>query len=163
MSWLLFEDDNDRTDEVTLRWVLASLYYGWEGDTWSSAEGWLGPDHICEWEFIKCDFLGNVQELELSKNNLIGTIPNELIMLGDIQSIWLDGNKISGTIPGNMLGDMPKLSILYLNDNELTGTIPKELDKNGQMSKCLWIAAFRLRFFFHTVHLTNYCFVLSTR
>jgi hypothetical protein len=142
MAWLLYEDERDRTGEVALRWVLACLYYHHKGINWKSSEGWLSGAHICEWEHVLCDFNNEIQELILSNNNLVGFIPNELIMLGGVQAIWYDENQMTGTIPGDMLGSMPKLSFLYLNDNQFTGTIPASLDKDGHLSKYFFVSFF---------------------
>lgn len=135
MSWLLYEDSYDTAAKVGERWALASLYYTWNGDNWTSADGWLSSDSECTWEHVYCDSFGKIRELDLSNNNLVGTIPNEIVMLNFTQSIWLRENQLSGTIPNEALGSMPRLSILYLDNNHLTGTISVALRDNEVLSK----------------------------
>eukprot|EP00934_Nitzschia_sp_Nitz4_P006066 Nitzschia sp. Nitz4//scaffold43_size134323//40929//41990//NITZ4_003291-RA/size134323-augustus-gene-0.220-mRNA-1//1//CDS//3329551924//6056//frame0 len=133
MSWLLYEDDWD--DQIGSRWALASLYYSWGGDNWTSSEGWLSSVHHCDWEHIRCSTISKeIKEIDLAQNNLIGTIPNELVMLNETQSIWLRQNQLTGTIPAQALGSMPRLTILYLDNNHLTGTIGVELRNNDILS-----------------------------
>jgi len=65
--------------------------------------------------------------LELSYNQLTGTIPSEL---GRPNSkMWLfriNNNQFTGPIPSE-LGDLSMLHSLRLQDNQLTSTLPKEL------------------------------------
>lgn len=135
MSWLLYDDERDLTDEVGERWALASLYYGWEGENWTSAENWLSSDSVCEWEHITCDLqTGDIREINLENNNLVGTIPNEMVMLNSTQSISLSGNALTGPLPNEVFGSMPRLSILYLDNNQLTGTISLAIHDNGVLN-----------------------------
>ena len=66
---------------------------------------------------------GNLVELDLSYNELTGTIPSELGDLAHVQVLRLDGNQLTGTIPSE-LGDLAHLRSLHLNGNRLTGCIP---------------------------------------
>ena len=136
MSWILYRDERNISEEVVLRWVLASMYYSLGGENWNHSTGWFSFTHICKWAKVMCDFQNNIQELDLSAKNAVGKVPNELVMLGDIRAIRLDENQLTGSIPGDMFGSMPKLSILYLSSNELTGTIPASLrGEKGHLSK----------------------------
>nr|GMD44842.1 BRASSINOSTEROID INSENSITIVE 1-associated receptor kinase 1-like [Ipomoea batatas] len=63
---------------------------------------------------------------ELYKNNIQGTIPEELGNLKNLISLDLYNNNISGTIPPS-LGKLKSLVFLRFNDNQLTGRIPREL------------------------------------
>ena len=138
MSWLLYEDERNISGEMGERWALASLYYGWAGDNWVSAENWLSSEDACDWEHIKCDLLtGDIQELVLESNNLVGTIPSEIALLNTTQSIWLRNNQLTGPLPNEVFGSMPHLSILYLDNNQLTGTISLSIRDNEMLSKFL--------------------------
>ena len=88
------------------------------------------------WSHINCDTVGTtIQEVDLAGNNLVGTIPNEIVMLNTTQSIWLRDNRLTGTIPNEVFGSMPSLTILYLDNNQLSGTISTALRNNGVLSK----------------------------
>ncbi|MCL2098586.1 MAG: hypothetical protein FWH23_07520 [Bacteroidales bacterium] len=50
-----------------------------------------------------------------------------------LESLALDGNNLTGTIPDD-LGDLPKLSELWLAQNQLTGTVPNSLLHNVHWS-----------------------------
>ncbi|XP_056160112.1 receptor-like protein EIX2 [Syzygium oleosum] len=64
-----------------------------------------------------------VGNLDLSSNNLIGPIPEELTFLAGLQGLNLSHNLLSGGIPIG-IGDMKSLESLDLSNNRLSGTIP---------------------------------------
>lgn len=135
MSWLLYEDTRDISYEAGERWALASLFYSWKGDSWVSAKNWLSSESACQWEHINCDALtGKIQEINLESNNLVGTIPPEIALLNSTQSLWLRNNSLSGPLPNEVLGSMPRLSILYLDNNQITGTISLAIRDNGALN-----------------------------
>jgi hypothetical protein len=138
MSWLLYEDERDISSEVGERWALASMYYGLAGENWTSAENWLSSEDVCEWEHITCDPLsGDIREVNLESNNLVGTIPSEIALLNTTQSIWLRDNQLTGPLPNEVFGSMPRLSILYLDNNQLTGEVSLAIRDNGVLSTFL--------------------------
>ncbi|XP_056160111.1 receptor-like protein EIX2 [Syzygium oleosum] len=65
-----------------------------------------------------------VGNLDLSSNNLIGPIPEELTFLAGLQGLNLSHNLLSGGIPIG-IGDMKSLESLDLSNNRLSGTIPQ--------------------------------------
>lgn len=69
--------------------------------------------------------------LNLSNNQLSGSIPAELGNLIKLGSIVLQDNQLTGSIPPE-LGDLLYLRILYLSNNQLSGSIPAEL---GNLNK----------------------------
>ena len=70
--------------------------------------------------------LSNLQELQLSSNQLTGPIPTELGTLSNLQELKLSSNQLTGPIPTE-LGTLSKLEELVLTYNQLTGGIPTEL------------------------------------
>ena len=71
--------------------------------------------------------LTNLQELILSKADLIGSLPTEIGELSSLQySLQLQGNKLIGTLPSE-LGKLTLLEHFYAEENNFTGTLPSEL------------------------------------
>mmetsp|Transcript_9837 Transcript_9837/g.22711 ORF Transcript_9837/g.22711 Transcript_9837/m.22711 type:complete len:247 (-) Transcript_9837:1390-2130(-) len=134
-SWIMFSDPVDRNPSspwFVVRYTLATLFYNFGGEGWTNRTGWLTGNSPCDWFGITCDRLRNhVQEIDLSRNNLVGTIPPEINFLSDLRALWLRENKLTGTLPALALGTLPSLTILYLEDNMLSGTISADLRANG--------------------------------
>jgi len=72
-----------------------------------------------------------VTEINMSSNNLTGSIPKELGSLTNLKYLDLDNNKLSGSIPKE-LGSLENLMELEVSGNSLVGTIPPEL---GNLTK----------------------------
>jgi hypothetical protein len=72
------------------RYILAVLYYSTNGDDWLKKDGWLSDESECTW-FVKSTAFclsGTTSELivilDLSENNLVGTLPGlELALLSE--------------------------------------------------------------------------------
>ena len=112
LDWLIRVDEVARGEaDLTQRYVLATLFFGTNGDTWEINRDWLSPTKsVCEWftsGFSKtvCNDEGLLRELNLKRNNMTGTIPTELGHLSD------------------------QLQVLDFSSNSLTGTLPTELGK----------------------------------
>ena len=151
---------------ATERAALIALYNSTGGDSWTNNSGWkegtleadgFGPIGSEEhWFGVSISSggtinpEGNVGAVDLSGNNLSGTIPAELGSLLNLLGIDLSYNQLTGSIPpelvnpaglrvfclrGNMLsgeippglGNLSQLEYLTLNSNQLTGNIPPEL------------------------------------
>jgi hypothetical protein len=135
-SWVMYDDPIDNEDWLVVRYALAVLYYSTSGDAWTTKDGWMTEASACEWHGIRCDrFNKGVEEIDLSGNNLSGSIPNEVNMVSSLISLWMRRNNLSGTVPNVAIGAIPQLSILYLDANNLTGTIGPELAASGSLSK----------------------------
>ncbi|KAL8459330.1 hypothetical protein ACS0TY_036717 [Phlomoides rotata] len=67
--------------------------------------------------------LSLVTNINLSKNNLSGNIPKELIRLVELRSLNLSQNRLTGLIP-EKIGDMKQLESLDFSMNSLSGQIP---------------------------------------
>ncbi|MBI5456624.1 leucine-rich repeat domain-containing protein [Candidatus Kaiserbacteria bacterium] len=65
-----------------------------------------------------------VQELDLSNNNLTGALPAEIRHLSSLEVLNISNNKMTG-LPAE-LGQLSKLRVLNAANNQLTG-IPHEL------------------------------------
>ena len=98
------------------RYVLAVLYFATNGDEWSANTNWLSESHICEWftTGIRSDICSpdlTLRHLDLNRNNLAGSIPEEVGLLDDLTILDLSFNVLTGTIPSEVqlfLGDVRK-------------------------------------------------------
>ncbi|GAQ92334.1 Protein kinase superfamily protein containing Leucine-rich repeats [Klebsormidium nitens] len=72
--------------------------------------------------------LAGLQYLDLSSNNLSGSVPSGLDSLTNLTSLDLSHNSLSGPIPPQ-LGSVTNLKILWLNNNSLSGPIPPTLSR----------------------------------
>lgn len=72
--------------------------------------------------------LTNLTILNLSNNNISGSIPPEVGKLENLTNLDLGNNNISGNIPAEV-GNLSHLTSLNLGSNDLTGSVPEELGK----------------------------------
>ena len=104
------------------REALIDLYYATGGDEWIVNDGWLGEEgNECEWFGIHCsqepDGTLTASRIWLSGNNLSGgELDDSLEQLSALFELDLSGNQLQGSLPAN-LSTLPNLSILDLSDN----------------------------------------------
>ena len=70
--------------------------------------------------------LGFVKIIDLSSNNLSGSIPSEISILSELCFLNLSRNQLIGNIP-EKIGIMKKLESIDLSQNHLSGEIPLNL------------------------------------
>ncbi|KAL9185407.1 hypothetical protein ACHAXT_003184 [Thalassiosira profunda] len=109
------------------RYALATMYYSFSGDNSSLPGGrWLASLDYCGWSGLKCDLSGNVVELRLDSENLVGQIPPEVGLLADLEYFSARWNELDGTIPA-ILGGLEVLEHLDLRSNAFSGSIQPDL------------------------------------
>jgi hypothetical protein len=118
------------------RYILAVLYYQTSGDSWlrctsdglTSCEGaaFLSAESECKWGGIGCDTNGQVTDINLSSNNLAGSLPPEIGSLAFLEELLIDKNALIGSIPDSF-GALASIEFLDMDHNNLTGSIPLEL------------------------------------
>ncbi len=118
--------------------ALEALYQDTDGDNWTNNRNWLSNASLDSWHGVTTDQNGRVTELDLSENELDGTIPSELGSLTHLEGLNLSQNQLSGTIPLE-LGNLTNLTTLSLYANRLSGGIPSEL---GNLSNLELLALF---------------------
>jgi len=108
------------------REALIALYYATSGANWTNKTGWNGiAGTECDWYGVTCTG-GDLTELRLSSNNLVGTIPSGLGNLTTLERLSFYDNSLTGTIPVE-LGNLTNLTYFSLTSNQLSGSIPSEL------------------------------------
>ena len=106
--------------------ALEVLYQDTDGDNWTNNRNWLSNAPLDSWHGVTTDRNGRVVELDLSENELNGTIPSELGSLTNLEGLKLSQNQLRGVIPPE-LGSLTNLEVLDLYENRLSGPIPPEL------------------------------------
>ena len=66
--------------------------------------------------------------LDLSLNEINGSIPSEIRSLKNLETLNLARNRLVGAIPSS-LGGLTNLAYLYLNSNDISGSIPEEIGR----------------------------------
>ena len=166
MYWLQEEQAAYNTfwdeDELTRRYVLASLYFSTNGPDWETTNGtdinWLDPGPVCEtWSdkaecaprlrvVLRNETTGKDDEdddsevlvaLHLNSLGMEGTIIDELGFLSYLTSLNVNSNSLRGIIPSS-IGLLTNLEYLNLFDNDLSGSLPEEL---GLLTKLTYLSA----------------------
>ena len=118
------------------RAALVALYDSTDGANWTNNTNWDTTATLGNWYGVETNSNGRVTGLELTGNNLVGTLPADLGDLDKLKLLYLNNNALSGTIPAE-LGDLENLSDLILSSNGLGGAIPAEL---GDLSKLKYLS-----------------------
>ncbi|RAK00123.1 putative secreted protein (Por secretion system target) [Larkinella arboricola] len=106
--------------------ALADLYKSTNGIGWVQKDNWLTGDSPCGWYGVTCNDSGQVVQLQLPRNQLIGPIPSSLAALTSLQLLDLSDNQLNGSIPDSFsaLKNLKRLVLIY---NQLSGSIPSSL------------------------------------
>ncbi len=105
--------------------ALVALYKSTDGDRWTYHTNWLTNRPLSDWYGITVS-RNRVTSIELSDNNLSGTIPVELWSMNGLNYLFLDGNNISGELPADISG-LENITRIGLSENNLSGKIPEEI------------------------------------
>ncbi|NOR86743.1 MAG: hypothetical protein GQ527_03950, partial [Bacteroidales bacterium] len=130
--------------------ALIALYNATDGDNWIDNTNWNSETPLGEWYGVTTDIDGHVTELNMTNNNLSGTLPSAIGDLTYLSTIRLDGHQLIGEIPvelytmpnliyvnlsnnylsgelSPLIGNMPVIASYIVYNNEFTGTIPIEI------------------------------------
>ena len=108
------------------REAMAALYNATNGQHWINNTRWMkGDPCIDEWHGLYC-IGGRVLQINMTFNNMSGTLPAELAQADMLQVVQLHNNSLTGTIPAEIL-QMKSLQILNLHYNRLTGGLPDSI------------------------------------
>ncbi|MBH08995.1 MAG: hypothetical protein CMG74_01355 [Candidatus Marinimicrobia bacterium] len=98
---------------------------------WGCEEQDTTPTEVTLWGVVYS--VENTTELDLSDNDLSGSIPPEIGNLTNLTELYLNTNDLSGSIPPE-IGNLTNLTYLNLCRNNLTGVIPDEICNQGDNS-----------------------------
>jgi len=129
LDWLVQDDANYSIDSdmIIQRYALMTLFYSLGGRDWFSSTNWLSSGkNECLWKFVQCNINKEIISLDLSHNNLKGTIPKEIGTLSMLEELKLKNNFITGSIPRD-IGSISMLEFVDLSINKLDGTIPSSI------------------------------------
>ncbi len=108
--------------------ALMALYNATDGANWTDNTNWgVGDPCTNNWYGVGCNGSGEVVNLYLNNNNLVGNIPPEIGCFTALRQLRLNDNVLTGGIPSE-IGDLSNLIQLYLQNNtNLGGSIPPEI------------------------------------
>jgi hypothetical protein len=115
--------------------ALMALYSATDGENWNDNEGWGNIGYECTWDRVTCAG-SNVITLDLSSNQLSGSIPAEIGSLTKLEWLDLSLNQLSGPIQAT-IGRLTSLIDLELSSNQLSGPIPAEI---GDLASLEWLS-----------------------
>ncbi|CUG71848.1 GP46-like surface antigen, putative [Bodo saltans] len=108
--------------------VLMEFYNATNGLTWVQSNGWGSADCIVSWFGVTCSIIAEngssvITEVNLTSNNLSGSLTESLVNLTALQFLLLRSNHISGTLPTSwrMFDSLVHLDV---SSNNLRGGIP---------------------------------------
>ena len=96
------------------RQALMDLYEATGGSGWSNDSGWGSGNPSGNWHGITVNSQGRVIRVDLSDNNLAGSLPESIGNLTQVRYLNVKENRLTGTIPSS-IGNMSSLRSLYLN------------------------------------------------
>ena len=105
--------------------ALVDLYNSTNGAAWTNRANWLTGSTSADldtWHGITVTN-GDVSQIDIRTNNLVGPIPASLGNLAGLAVLRLSSNSLSGAIPSE-LGNLANLGDFTLWNNKLTGAIP---------------------------------------
>jgi len=116
--------------EVTTKAVAGAI-----ADDWLVHTNWaVSATDECTWYGVSCDENGDVTDIFLPNNNLLGILAPEVVLLKDtLKTLHLSSNdKLGGIIPST-IGALPLLEEFSISDCSFTGPVPSEIGSLSAM------------------------------
>lgn len=106
--------------------ALEALYNSTGGTNWTHDTNWLSDKPLGEWYGVTTNSNDRVIYLDLSNNQLNGSISAELGSISELTRLFLLGNNLSGDIPHELV-KISNLKRIFLGGNGFEGCVPDEL------------------------------------
>jgi len=82
--------------------ALMQLHEATGGSAWIEADGWTSDGAVGDWYGVTADSLGQVTELDLTRNGLAGQLPPNMGDLNRMTQLRIGGNALGGRLPLSM-------------------------------------------------------------
>ncbi len=116
--------------------ALIAIYNALGGPNWFNKTNWLSTTQpIYKWYGVTVSD-GRVTQLDLTDNNLVGEIPDEIRYLTEMQKLNLNINNIFGNLP-SVTGIMGSLLIFDVSRNQLAGELPIEVNSLTKLTRLM--------------------------
>ena len=116
----VFDSNKEKESLIKIFKELGGAEWRNENDSWLAND----TEH-CDWYGVTCDQRGQVVELDLTRNNLAGTMNASQFFapLNKLKVLILTGNKLEGMIDFNSFYPLTSLKHVDLSHNELSGDV----------------------------------------
>lgn len=121
------DDDTLQSPLLRAAYALGVLYYSTNdgnNSQWNTDDHWISPTPVCQWYGIDCEDQRRIVHLNLTNNNLRGSLPTEVQLLSDLRVFDVSQNSLQGTVPESIGNAMTVLEYLVWNENAFSGTLP---------------------------------------
>lgn len=136
--------------------ILLGIFSACGGNEWNNKNGWDSSTDYCNQFYgVECDGAGRVTSLDISSNNLKGTIPQSVFQLKSLRKLALSTNPIRLTFEGisaaeklielhldntnidtlQGIGESVNLQVLNVADNILGGAVPDDIYRITTLKK----------------------------
>ena len=129
--WLNDMDKNveklSKNEALIQRYILAVVYFSTNGASWFNSSNWLTPESECNWYGIGYETLpGVINMIDMSSNNIKGSLPSEIGQLRGLERLILNENKLRNQLPLQIV-QLNYLQTLNLSKNEIDGILLPEI------------------------------------
>jgi hypothetical protein len=135
MQWLAEDPwDLDSNTELTVqRYVYGLFFLELDGIDWTDWTDWMSELDVCDWLGSSCSRTNLVTKMELTANNLRGTLPPEMSELTLLTSLRYGENGFTGKVPES-LSELSNLFEIDMAGNSLSGSFSPLLFSNSSSS-----------------------------
>ena len=123
---------------LSQREILTALYEATGGASWYDNDNWLTDEPLGEWHGVETDESGNVVEIRLSSNFLVGRFPPELAGLTHLEILDLRWNGLLEGPVSPEFFDLEELRELRLSRTDIGGPLPPAISGLVNLEELQW-------------------------